>query len=161
MAVWARIKNMNFKELFSVSKVFIRKPRYIFPTYRATVQTIKICDELYAKEHHNNGKENAFRHALWNYLICKKCYSISGSAEVVRNWSDHITGLHEKLSPNRKLAKAMDLRNNRIGQQIFKGKENSIEDIISLLQQKMQQAVKISKERMPESIQNELVYIED
>jgi len=161
MAVWARIKNMNFKELFSVSKVFIRKPRYIFPTYKATIQTIKICDELYAKEHHKNGKENAFRHALWNYLICEKCYSISRSLEVVRNWSDHITGLHEKLSPNRKLAKAMDLHNNRIGQYIFKAEENSTEEIIRLLQQKMQHAIKISEEKMPKSIQNELVYIED
>ncbi|MBZ9730428.1 hypothetical protein LB467_12100 [Salegentibacter sp. JZCK2] len=152
---------MKFKELFSVSKVFIRKPRYIFPTYKATIQTIKICDELYKKEHHNNGKENAFRHALWNYLICKKCYHISGSVEVVRNWSDHITGLHEKLSPNEKLAKAMDLHNNRIGQQVFKEDDNSTEEIIALIQQKMEQAVKLSEEKFPEGIQNKLVYIED
>lgn len=161
MAVWGRIKNMNFKELFSISKVFIRKPRYIFPTYKATIQTIKICDELYAAEHHNDGKENAFRHALWNYLICKKCYHISDSVELARNWSDHITGLHEKLSPNQKLAKAMDLHNNRIGQLIFKGEENSAEEIIKLLQQNMEEAVKLSTVEFPESVQNKLVYIED
>ena len=161
MAVWARIKNMNFKELFSVSKVFIRKPRYIIPTYKATIRTIEICDDLYPEEHHNNGKENAFRHALWNYLICEKCYSISGSVEIARNWSDHITAFHEKLSPNRKLAKAMDIHNNRIGQQVFKGDEDSTEEIIKQLQQKMQQAVKVSEEKFPESVQDKLVYIED
>ncbi|TDN87349.1 hypothetical protein DET49_11239 [Salegentibacter sp. 24] len=161
MAVIAWIKNMNFQELFSVSKAFIRKPQYILTTYRATTQTIKICDELYAEKHHNNGKENAFRHALWNYLICKQCYSISGSLQVVRDWSDHITSLHEKLSPNRKLAKAMDLHNNRIGQHIFRIEENSTEGIIILLQQKMEQAVKISEEKSLVNIQNELVYIED
>lgn len=161
MTIWARIKNMNFKELFLVSKVFIKKPRYIFPTYRATIRTIKICDDLYKAEHHNNGKENAFRHALWNYLICEKCYFISGSVEVVRNWSDNITKFHEKLSPNKKLAKAMDLHNNRIGQTLFDGIDNSTQEVIKLLQQKMQQSVKLSEEKFPESIQNKLVYIDD
>jgi hypothetical protein len=161
MAVWARIKNMNFKELFSVSKVFIRKPRYIFPTYKATIQTIKICDELYAKEHHNNGKENAFRHALWNSLICKKCYSISGSVEVVRNWSNHITGFHEKLSPNPKLAKAMDLHNNRVGQFLFSENPLSKTELIELLQQKMETAIKVKTIIEIEKAKNKLVYIED
>lgn len=161
MAVWARIKNMNFKELFSVSKIFITKPPYIFPTYKATIKAIKICDKLYAEEHHNNGKENAFRHALWNYLICKKCYPISGSVEVVRNWSDHITGLHEKFSPNPKLEKEMDLHNNRVGQFLFKENDISTKEIIELLQEKMKLAIKISGEKQINNSKDKLVYIED
>lgn len=161
MAVWARIKNMNFKELVSVSKAFIKKPRYILPTYRATVNTVKICDELYKEEHHNSGKENAFRHALWNYLICRHSYSISGSVEVVRSWSDQITALHEKLSPNQKLAKFMDLHNNRVGQNLFNENQHSTAEIINLLQQKMQQAIKISEEKYSENIKGKLIYIED
>ncbi|MBZ9630925.1 hypothetical protein LB465_09045 [Salegentibacter sp. LM13S] len=151
---------MDFKELFSVSKVFIRKPRYILPTYRATIQTIKICDDLYAEEHHNNGKENAFRHALWNYLICQKCFKISRSVEAARIWSDHFTGLHEKLSPNQKLAKTMDLHNNRFGQALFKGNEIPTEEIIHLFQQKMKLAIKVSKVEEIGKTKDKLVYIE-
>ncbi len=161
MAVWARIKNMNLKELFSVSKVFITRPRYIFPTYIGTIESIEICDELYAEEHHNDGKENAFRHALWNYLICKKCYSISGSVKTVRNWSDHITGLHEKLSPNPKLAKAMDLHNNRVGQFLFSENPLSKTELIQLLQHKMETAIKVKTVIEIEKAKNKLVFIED
>ncbi len=161
MAVWARIKNMNFKELFSVSRVFITKPRYILPTYKATIKTIKICDHLYEKEHHNNGTENAFRHALWNYLICEKCYPISGSVKIVRDWSDHITGLHEKLSPNQKLAKAMDLHNNRVGQFLFSENTLSEGEIIGRLEQKMNKAIKVINVLEIEKAKDKLVYIED
>jgi len=161
VAVWARIKNMNFKELFAVSKVFISKPRYILPTYRATIETIRICDDLYKKEHHKNGKENAFRHALWNYLISQKCFKISGSVEAARIWSDHFTGLHEKLSPNQKLAKGMDLHNNRFGQKLFEGKEVSTEVIIKTLQEKMKEAIKVSEVKEIVNTKDKLVYIED
>jgi len=152
---------MNFKELLAVFKVFISKPRYILPTYRATIETIRICDELYKNEHHKNGKENAFRHALWNYLICQKCFKISSSVEIVRIWSDQFTGLHEKLSPNQKLAKAMDLHNNRFGQTLFKGSQLKSEAIIKLLQKKMQEALKVSKVEEIRKTKNNLVYIED
>lgn len=155
---------MNFKELLAVSKVFISKPRYILPTYRATIETIRICDDLYKKEHHKNGKENAFRHALWNYLICQKCFKISRSVEAARVWSDHFTGLHEKLSPNKKLAKAMDLHNNRFGQALFKGNDVPTEEIILLFQEKMKVAIKVSKVEEVEEIEktkDKLVYIED
>ncbi|WP_079720427.1 DUF6973 domain-containing protein [Salegentibacter holothuriorum] len=152
---------MNFKELLAVFKVFISKPRYILPTYRATIETIRICDDLYQKEHHKNGKANAFRHALWNYLICQKCFKISSSVETVRIWSDQFTGLHEKLSPNQKLAKAMDLHNNRFGQTLFKGSQLKTEAIIKLLQERMKEAFKVSKVEEIRKTKNNLVYIED
>ena len=152
---------MNFKELFAVFKVFISKPRYILPTYRATIETLKICDELYQKEHHKNGKENAFRHALWNYLICRECFRISQSVEAARIWSDQFTGLHEKLSPNQKLAKAMDLHNNRFGQAIFQGTHLSSKAVITLLQEKMKSAHEVSETKEIAKTKNNLVYIED
>lgn len=152
---------MNFKELFAVSKVFISKPRYILPTYRATIETIEICDDLYKKEHHKNGKENAFRHALWNYLICQKCFKISGSIEAARSWSNQFTGLHEKLSPNQKLAKGMDLHNNRFGQKLFQGNEVPTEEIIKILQEEMKEAIKVSEVKEIGKTKDKLVYIED
>lgn len=31
-----------------------------------------ICDDLFDRSHHKSNKANAFRHALWNILICQK-----------------------------------------------------------------------------------------
>jgi hypothetical protein len=152
---------MNFRKLFAVFKVFISRPRYIFPTYKATIQSIEICDDLYKNKHHKNGKENAFRHAIWNYLICKKCYPISGSVKTARKWSDHITGLHEKLSPNPTLAKAMDLHNNRVGQALFNENTLSEVELTKRLQQEMQTAIKVKTVLDIEKAKDKLVFIED
>jgi len=156
-----RLKSMEFKELFSVLKIFIRRPRYIYPTYRATSKTMQICEKLYPQKHQKNGRENAFRHALWNYLICKFCFPISGNLNTVRTWSDQFTQLHEKLSPNKELAKAMDLHNNRVGQVLFTKKEHSVKEIIEILQVTMSEAVPITKPKQVEQAKKKLVFIKD
>lgn len=152
---------MRFRELFSVLRIFIKRPRYIYPTYRATKKTLQICDELYPREHHKNGRENAFRHALWNYLICKFCFPISGNLDIARNWSDKITQFHEKLSPNKELAKAMDLHNNRVGQVLFTNDGNTIPGIIDLLQEAMTNAICIEKPNQITQVKKELVFIKE
>lgn len=159
--ILTRLKSMRLKELFSVLKVFIKRPRYIYPTYRATKKTLQICNELYPREHHKNGRENAFRHALWNYLICKFCFPISDDLDTARNWSNQITQFHEKLSPNKELAKAMDLHNNRVGQVLFINDGSTISEIIDLLQEAMKNAVCIEKPNQTTRVKKELVFINE
>lgn len=162
MAIWARIKNMSPGEVFQLFKVSIRQPLFIIPTLMATRESLKISDRLYEDEHHENNRTNAFRHALWNYLICEKCYKASDSVEKSTEWSKKVTDLHEELSPNKKRAKMMDLHNNMIGRRIFENfysEENF--DIISVLTEEMKRAVKISSTEEILGHKDRLVYIED
>lgn len=144
MAVWAKIKNLNPREFLILSIVFIQKPKFILPTYKATRKTVKICNKLFGKKHHKNNRTNAYRHALWNYLISEACYKVSGSLEESVEWSKKITDLHEKISSNKELARIMDLHNNKIGRQLFE-KNHSDEnmDIFRVLKQKMEEAKKV------------------
>lgn len=161
MVVGKRITSLRFSELVILVKVFLKHPVYLIPTYRATNKTIKTCNQLYGKLHHENNRTNAFRHALWNYLICKYCYPITKSPEKAANWSKKITDLHERLSPNEGLAKAMDLHNNRIGRQLFRSNFEEKEKIVPVLQKMMTQAIKVTSLREVEEENYKLVFIEE
>lgn len=139
MAVWNRIKSLSFKQLFLLVKTFALKPQYFFPTHRATLQTLQICNRLYGKKHHKNNITNAFRHALWNILIAFHCYKKNKSIETSVNWAKKTTDLHEKLAPNNQIEMLMDLHNNDIGRFLFA--ENNLheynkEAIIAILKEK-------------------------
>ncbi len=160
MAIVAGIKSLNFWQFFKLAKVLILKPLFIVPTYKATKKTVKICNAYFGKKHHKNNSTNAFRHALWNFLICEKCYQVSNSIERASLWAEKITSLHEQLSPNSELAKIMDLQNNRIGRELFvKNASNSI-DILSFLKEMMENAAQVSSIEEMKTVQNRLVFIE-
>ncbi|MDT0689678.1 hypothetical protein RM549_07765 [Salegentibacter sp. F188] len=161
MAILARLRKMDFRETWLLAKMSVSRPRFAFATYKATKETLKICNELFGERHHKNGKANAARHALWNYIICEKCYKISGSSEKSAIWSKKVTDLHEKLAPNDKLAREMDLHNNEIGRKLFKKSEGSKMPIIDLLKEMMQEAIQIEKTEELRDAANNLVFIEN
>lgn len=164
MAILNRIKSLSFKQLFLLVKTFILKPLYFFPTHRATLQTVQICYRLFEKQHHKNNVTNAFRHALWNVLIAKRCYKMNQSIEKSVSWAKKITDLHEQLAPNSKLEMQMDLHNNYIGRFIFVEKKlhlENTESIISVLKEKMGTAVLISTTADIVNHENEMVYLEE
>lgn len=161
MAVGKRITSLRFSELVILVKVFLKHPIYLIPTYRATNKTIKTCNQLYGKLHHENNRTNAFRHALWNYLICANCVNAAASLDEATHWSKMITDLHERLSPNEGLAKAMDLHNNKIGRQLFRSNSEEKEKIVPVLQKMMTEAVKVTSLREVEEENYKLVFIEE
>ncbi|MDR5591438.1 DUF6973 domain-containing protein [Christiangramia sp. SM2212] len=156
-----RLRNLSFKSFFILGGVFIRKPFLIVPTYKGTRNTIHTCNDCFGKSHHGDNRANAFRHALWNYMICEQVYRISGSVDSAMEWSKKITDLHEDLSPNSDLARAMDLHNNRIGRKFFAEKIEIELNHIQEFRLMSQKAVKISSLEDIKMIKNELVYIED
>ena len=156
-----RLKKLSVKNFFILGGVFILKPFLIVPTYKGTKKTISTCNDCFGKKHHGDTKSNAFRHALWNYLICEQCFEILGSIEKAMEWSKRITDLHEELSPNSKLAKEMDLHNNRIGRDLFAENHEIQFDHVEELQEMTRNAVKISSSEDIKAAKNELVYIED
>ena len=161
MVVGKRIASLRFSELVILIKVFLKHLIYIFPTYRATNKTIKTCNQLYGKLHHENNRTNAFRHALWNFLICAYCINAAKSLDEATNWSKMITDLHERLSPNEELAKAMDLHNNKIGRQLFRSNSEEKEKILPVLQKMMTEAVRVTSLKEIEEENYKLVFIEE
>ena len=161
MGIAAQVGRLKLSQLMVLCRAFIGQPLFIIPTLNATRKTIQICDALFGHEHHKHNKANAFRHALWNFLICQKCYRVSKSAERAINWSKKITQLHEELAPNSELAKRMDLHNNYIGRKLFKDHLSGRIEIVDLLKNKLKDAVQIKNIEEIERAQKKLVFIED
>lgn len=161
MELAARIKKLDFRQIFLLSRVFIFQPLFIVPILKSTKKTLQICNEHFGKDHHKNTGANAFRHALWNFLICKNCYKTSKSVEKAINWSKKVSDLHENLFPNRELPRQMDLHNNQIGRKLFEEHFSEEIEIISVLKEKMKEAVQISGVGDLEKAQNKLVFIEN
>ncbi|MDQ7916625.1 hypothetical protein RBU60_03485 [Mesonia sp. MT50] len=158
MAIWARIKNLKFKQLLVLAQLSIQHPTSILPTYKATKNSMAICDRRFGNAHHKDNETNAFRHALWNFLIAEYCFRGNDSVKKSVNWAKRITDLHERLSPNELLAKTMDLHNNQQGRVLF---EEGIkeEQIVSVLQQKMKKALKIVSPEDAKKAPQQLIYI--
>lgn len=110
--------------------------------------------------HHTNGKPNAFRHALWNILICKQIFRISKNQEKSLVWTKKITDLHEKIAPNEPLETAMDLQNNKAGRCYFRELKNaSDEEIVCFLEDKLTNAKVIHEIHHIDNDYNDLVYL--
>lgn len=160
MAIWGIIKNLKFREISTLSRIFIKHPRYFVPTIKATLETIKICDFKFGDTHHLNNPTNAFRHAYWNYLICANCFRVSGSLEGSVQWAEKVTNLHEELSPNSDLARAMDLHNNKIGREIFLKNPREIAQAGKLLRNMLNEAKLVGNLEDIKNNSNQLVFIE-
>lgn len=164
MAIWNRIKRLSIRQFFILLRVFISKPHYIFPTHKATLETLHICDRKFGKAHHKHGRENAFRHALWNIIIAKNCYKPGKNVQSVVNWAEKVTTLHEKLAPNEPLETAMDLHNNHIGLELFVNEQlydESLEKAKEVLLKAVKNSLKITAISDIENAKNQMVHIED
>ncbi len=135
-------------------------PLLLYPTLKATRRSMAICDLHYGDAHHKNGKANAFRHALWNILICDTTFRVTKSKKKSIDWAKRITDLHEKLAPNKPVATAMDLHNNEIGRKYFLTTNIISEnEVISFLKEETRKAKKISDVKTILNHKNDLVYL--
>ncbi|TBW27801.1 DUF6973 domain-containing protein [Gramella sp. KN1008] len=159
MLIRSKLAGMSFRQIWVLTKVLIKKPLFIIPTYKATKKTIAICNIHFGKDHHKDTRANAFRHALWNFLICEKCSEVSRSIDAVVYWSEKVTNLHELISPNREIARKMDLHNNFIGRNLFLS--NPETDAVKELEDMLQDAIKVGSAKEIENAGNKLVFIED
>ena len=159
IATW--IKGAGIRQLLILSKFFFFHPLLIVPTFRATRKTVAVCNRNFGKKHHRNNAANAFRHALWNILICQECYGVSGSVEKVMRRAEEITNLHEMIAPNSEAARKMDLHNNHIGRKLYKKYASTEMDFLPVLKKMMEDAVKVNTMDDIERAHNTLVYIEN
>lgn len=76
-------------------------------------------------------------------------------------WSKKITDLHERLSPNNDLAKAMDLHNNNVGRELFLNLFGKEKEFLLVLQEMTKEAVKVASIAQIEEKEKKLVFIEN
>ena len=160
MSIWRIVKVLKYNQFRHLFFLTLKYPIFIYPTLKATANGYSIAQKEYPKTHHLNGRGNAFRHALWNLLICHECIKWNKNKTKVMAWAQIITNKHEELSPNKPLDKAMDLHNNAIGRSLFK-KSNfiTIRDVIVVLKKKLPASKKIEFISEIDNFTDELVYI--
>tara|TARA_R110002051_G_scaffold4229_2_gene22642 strand:+ start:37353 stop:37814 length:462 start_codon:yes stop_codon:yes gene_type:complete len=125
---------MDFRKLWSLFLLSLRHPLFVIPTLQATRKCVAICDTHFGKAHHRNGPANAFRHALWNMMIVQKSVFSGRDFKEAMVWAKTITNWHEDFSPNRPLARAMDIHNNKAGRDLITiHQDKTVEEFTLLL----------------------------
>ncbi len=161
MAFSKIIKGLNYKQIISLLGKFFKHPFFMIATFNATLKTFSISQKEFPNIHGKHNKANAFRHALWNVLISKKCFRFSSKTELILQWTKDITDWHEEFSPNEEIAKRMDLHNNEFGRDFFKNNPSLLTDqIVSELKKHLETAVLVKN--LEELIDtSKMVYLEN
>ena len=161
MSFWNLIKGIRFKQLIVLFAFFLKRPIFMFATAKATSRTLKIVQEKFPEIHGKDNSANAFRHALWNYLIAVRCFKSEENSNAIISWTKEITDWHEDFSPNKPLARAMDLHNNHIGRELFQSHENKTEkEAIIALELKLIDGVQVDSCEAVEKHPMNLVFID-
>lgn len=161
MSKWDVIKNLNYKQVSALFVWFLKRPFFMYATFKATLITLRVAQKEFPQIHGLHNKANAFRHAFWNVFIAKECTRFSSDLDKILAWTKQITDWHEEFSPNEKMAKLMDLHNNKMGRNLFlELKDESKNQVIKTLILKLNVAVKINEETKTEQINN-LVFLKD
>lgn len=162
MSFWKVIKGIRFKQLIVLIGFFLKHPIFMFSTLRATSKTMRVAQEKFPDIHGKDNKANAFRHALWNFLIAFQCAKKGKKIAKVISWTKKITDWHEDFSPNIALARAMDLHNNHVGRELFRSHEGKEEkEIIIVLEMKLMDAVQVRSCEDVERYSTNLVFIDN
>lgn len=162
MDIIKTIKRINIKSFWQLTLLGFRNPFFIYPTLDATKQCLAIATAHYGRAHYKNTPANAFRHALWNYLIAKKCTKWSKKTDGVVLWAKHISDWHENAFRNREMARKMDFHNNAVGRWIFiNHKEDTIEKVIGIFLEMTANSIKITEQSILKEHQFSLVHLSE
>ena len=162
MKIWSRIQKLSISQLSELSALLLKHPFLIVPTLKATKKTFQVCNKLFGNEHHKSNKANAFRHALWNLLICKKSFKNLKNKQKSVFWAQKVTDLYEQVTQNELLDEAMDLHNNTIGRICFLNRlaENEVTNI-TFLEEMAKNAQKVTSIQEMNNNKSQLVYLHD
>ncbi len=112
--------------------------------------------------HHKATVANAFRHVLWNVLICHYSYKRTKNKQKSVFWAQKVSDLYEKVTQNGSLDKAMDLHNNAVGRINFLNLlDKNEEEIVDSTLNMTRNAQKVSKNEEMKHFYNKMVFIED
>ncbi|TAI47437.1 DUF6973 domain-containing protein [Flagellimonas allohymeniacidonis] len=151
---------VGIDKLWALLILVLKNIPFVVPTILATKRCVGISTQYYGRRHYQNGPANAFRHALWNYLIVKSSLNWWKNENWALRWSQQITDWHEEAFQNIPLAKAMDYHNNEVGRSVFiKHRNDEPEDVIQLLRKMTEASIPISSESELLKLKHRLVHI--
>lgn len=160
MKVWNTLKRVNFKSLWQLIALSITYPHFIYPTFMATKECMRVSTMYFGREHYRNTPANAFRHALWNYLIAAYCARRSTNKSKILKWTKTITDWYENAFMNSELARSMDFHNNEIGRMLYlEHHSKNLETNMQLLLDKTNEAVHINKAAPIPTAAGQLVFL--
>ena len=96
MNLFKTILRVRPQSFWALLKLCMPNILLLWPTYKATKDCMKLSTEHFGRKHYQNGRGNAFRHALWNVLIAKYCHPVAASLERAVEWTKKITDWHEE-----------------------------------------------------------------
>ena len=163
MNLYRFIRRSKPGQLWKLVKLCAANLSRVWPTWMATKKSVAYATKYYGKLHQKNTPANAFRHALWSYLIIKKCLKSKEPKDDVIDWAIKITDMHEDLFPNKSLARAMDLHNNHLGVHYFDkwGYRQELE-IVMFFKDLTKESIKVENIEELEMISKDrMVYIEN
>lgn len=150
------------KKSWAPFKSGAKSPLFIALTFLAIKNCLKIATEHYGRLHYNDEPANAFRHALWNYLIAKRCSDLGKNGPQAISWSKKITDWHEEVFQNDPLARTTDFYNSAVGKNLFSMHgENGEEQIMALLREMTGRSKKITVNTDLAKFKNQLVHSTD
>ncbi len=156
------LTKVRLHKLLELANMALQHLDFLYPTYLATKQCMAVSTKYFQRKHYNNGQANAFRHALWNYLIALKCTDRSKNLDRVLSWTKCITDWHETAFVNRPLAQRMDLHNNAVGRTFFiKEKINTKDAAIAYFLELATRSIKITENSTLKEFPLTLVHIND
>jgi len=162
MKLWPRIKQLSVGQLWKFFVLFLKHPRFIIPSWKATQHTFELCNTRFGNTHHGVNKANAFRHALWNVSLCRNVYKLNQNKQKSVFWAQKVTDLYEKVTQNSGLDDDMDLHNNAMGRAAFLNTLGQNEsEIITYLLEKSEKAIKIEHLDQIAEAKNQMVYISE
>ena len=162
MKIWTRIKQLSISQLWKFSILFLKHPLLIIPTISATKRTFEICNKLFGKEHNKSNTANAFRHMLWNLLICKNTLKRTKNKQKSVFWAQKVSDLYEKVTQNKPIEQAMDLHNNAVGRIYFLNLlDKNEQEIVVFAQEKMKNAQKVKEKEVMKRYPCEMVFLTD
>ena len=148
------------RQFFKLSLLFLRNPFLLIPSIKATKQTFVLCNTYYPGGHSKSNIGNAFRHAVWNALLCT--YTLKRTKDKQKSvfWAQKVTNLYEKVTNNNELDEQMDLQNNAVGRLYFFNYANKPEEeLIDFILNKSKVAEKINVQKDIKTYPANMVYI--
>lgn len=163
---------------------FVWHPALASPIKKATNKAKELTDSNYPKSEKWRDKADAFRHAIWNVLICKYIGEDKNEISDCTKKAEDFTTKHETGATKPswmtdldwELDKQMDLHNNAQGRKYFESvawivkvglfkvkrvRAPSEEEIVSGIKGKLNSAQKISTANDANKYPSNLVYIKD
>lgn len=154
------LKSINPTQFFAYTGMVWKRPLFIYPSIKATLECQKISHDIFGNKHNQNAKPNAFKHGLWSVLVAKECSKWSKNTDKVMAWTLFFAAKNEALFENPPLERTMDEHNNVVSRALFLEIGHlPVSEIVLILKSKLDEAVAITPSTNLDQHNTNLVYI--